>query len=90
MTVEAEPDVLSESWLDESIPCKSCSNPAKLRSMGHLPVDCRGGLHYRCLKCWTEWVAFVMNQIANFGEVKCTHCGEFYPTLESFSDYKEF
>lgn len=82
-------DVLPEAWLEQSVPCLACQNPAQVRAVTHrCAVD--PGPRFRCLKCFSEWVERISDRLAKSNSVKCNECLEVFYTVVDFSDYREF
>lgn len=90
MQADVSPDILSESWLDEEIPCGDCGKAARLRSRGHAPVDCTGDVFYKCFACWQLWFAKIAGDLREYGHLWCADCGGKFLTVADFSDYREF
>lgn len=88
----ALPDISVDfkAWLEESVPCDQCDRPAKLRSFGHVPVDCTGEAHLKCLPCFLAWRNDVQSLIDECDGVSCEECEETFFTTDTFSNYREF
>lgn len=79
-----------------SVPCNSCGQPAKFRSLGHVVNDC-GAIgndppppYHKCLRCFLAWRDHVVNDIREQGCVCCAGCRVDFYSPDTFSNYREF